>query len=284
MISTHEGFQYLIAIGDIHGELEGFLEMLEAARIIDSNMNWCAEGIILLQIGDVIDRGPYSLESYHCLERLQIQARRFSSRVIRLVGNHELELLRGFFSFANYPSPERLAAKIKEDVMADLLQAAYYYQGYLFTHAGFRMAIVESVLNPLPQDSAEWGGNGMTLKLAESTNRLFKESVIENNFSHPIFNVSSTRGGEDPLGGIFWEDWFDISNCEEDFYFPQVIGHTPPVHEEINTVRYSHKGRLINIDAGMCIWYGGNRSFLVFEGNRPIPLILEEGGLKRIEI
>ncbi|MCX5783256.1 MAG: hypothetical protein NTW04_02280, partial [Elusimicrobia bacterium] len=50
----------LVAVGDIHGEAEGFIHVMSHAGIIDKAMHWSGDGKTLIQIGDVIDRGAYS--------------------------------------------------------------------------------------------------------------------------------------------------------------------------------------------------------------------------------
>ena len=45
-----------IVVGDIHGELDGFREILRNAGLIDSKDKWSGGDRILIQTGDVIDR------------------------------------------------------------------------------------------------------------------------------------------------------------------------------------------------------------------------------------
>ena len=82
----------LVAVGDVHGELEGFQEILLAENLIDSQKKWSGGKDILLQIGDVVDRGPYSLEVFAYLKELQHQADTAGGRVVA-VGTTSLRLL-----------------------------------------------------------------------------------------------------------------------------------------------------------------------------------------------
>ena len=61
------------------------------------------------------------------------------------------------------------------------------------------------------------------------------------------------------LCGIFWCDFSSVSNSEEAWTIPQVFGHTPTKKNEVKT---AHGLSLIDVDAGMCRVYGGERVYL----------------------
>lgn len=85
----------VIAIGDIHGSYIGLLELLYYSNITIS-INECIwkpqvnidhKGTILIQVGDIVDRGPQALEALLCLQNLQKNAYLYNSKVIRLLGS-----------------------------------------------------------------------------------------------------------------------------------------------------------------------------------------------------
>ena len=76
---------------------------------------------------------------------------------------------------------------------------------------------------------------------------------------HPLFHVGYERGGSDPVGGIFWCDFLEISPSMEAWRIPQIFGHTPT---RSNGVKTAHGLKLIDIDAGMCRVYEGTRVYL----------------------
>jgi hypothetical protein len=47
----------IVAIGDIHGALEPFAAILQRAGLIDGNRQWSGGNAVLVQTGDVFDRG-----------------------------------------------------------------------------------------------------------------------------------------------------------------------------------------------------------------------------------
>ncbi len=79
----------IIAIGDLHGDYDAFEAILLDAGLMDSRKRWTGDDTILVQTGDVPDRGPDSLRIIKRLQDLQKRAARKGGRVITLVGNHE---------------------------------------------------------------------------------------------------------------------------------------------------------------------------------------------------
>lgn len=79
----------IIAIGDLHGDHAAFRAIVEAAGLVDSAGRWIGGDAILVQTGDVPDRGPDSLLIIRDLMRLQGEAQAAGGRVVTLIGNHE---------------------------------------------------------------------------------------------------------------------------------------------------------------------------------------------------
>jgi hypothetical protein len=94
-----------IVIGDVHGELAGFREILLHAGLINERFSWTGGASLLIQVGDVIDRGPCSRECVALLRSLQNQAPKAGGQVVRLCGNHELMLLQGDFWSTDCTAP-----------------------------------------------------------------------------------------------------------------------------------------------------------------------------------
>ncbi|HEX8256410.1 MAG TPA: metallophosphoesterase, partial [Allosphingosinicella sp.] len=79
----------IVAIGDLHGDHAAWRQIAAAAGLIDQAGRWAGGRAILVQTGDVTDRGPDSLKIIRDLRRLQSEAQRAGGRVIAVVGNHE---------------------------------------------------------------------------------------------------------------------------------------------------------------------------------------------------
>jgi hypothetical protein len=80
----------VVAIGDIHGAHDQFTAILRAAKLVDARDRWIGGRAILVQTGDILDRGDDSRKSLDLLRRLERDAPRDGGRVLPLLGNHEV--------------------------------------------------------------------------------------------------------------------------------------------------------------------------------------------------
>jgi hypothetical protein len=85
--------QRIVAIGDLHGDFEAWRAIATAAGIADSKGKWTGGNATLVQMGDIVDRGPHSFKIIQDLMRLQREAPKRGGRVIVLVGNHEAMMM-----------------------------------------------------------------------------------------------------------------------------------------------------------------------------------------------
>ena len=79
----------IVAVGDIHGDYEAFIKILEGTGIIDDELNWIGKETHLVQIGDVLDRGPDAKKIFDLLMKLEKEAKKAGGDVHMLIGNHE---------------------------------------------------------------------------------------------------------------------------------------------------------------------------------------------------
>lgn len=84
--------QRVVAIGDIHGNLKQLTNCLEAAGIVASGggTDWIAGNSVLVQVGDLLDRGSNELECMLWLCKLGRQAKEAGGALVVLWGNHEV--------------------------------------------------------------------------------------------------------------------------------------------------------------------------------------------------
>ena len=80
---------HIVAIGDIHGDFDAFVGLLQHARLIDGDRRWTGGEITLVQTGDCVDRGPKVRDVLDLLMALEQQAPSQGGRVVALLGNHE---------------------------------------------------------------------------------------------------------------------------------------------------------------------------------------------------
>jgi TPR repeat protein len=104
---TWTGAERVIAIGDVHGDYEQFVAVLESAGLVDGQGNWTGGATHLVQTGDVLDRGPDSRAVMDLLIRLEKQAAAAGGAVHCLIGNHEAMNIYGDL---RYVSPGEFAS------------------------------------------------------------------------------------------------------------------------------------------------------------------------------
>ena len=159
-ISTEElrdSYDTLWAVSDVHGRLEALEQLLVASRMGtrdgQGRVRWTPGGgrQLLVVVGDCIDDGPDSVGVVLLLRRLQGQAAEEKSRVILLLGNHEVDFLaapgkgspellssadRAGFNLGRKHRGERLAETEFGDSLREMPVAAFIGT-WLFAHAGY---------------------------------------------------------------------------------------------------------------------------------------------------
>jgi len=85
--------QRIVAIGDLHGDFEAWQAISGAAGLADSKGRWIGGNATLVQMGDIVDRGPDSLKIIRDLMKLQREAPKRGGQVIILLGNHEAMMM-----------------------------------------------------------------------------------------------------------------------------------------------------------------------------------------------
>jgi Calcineurin-like phosphoesterase len=105
----------VVAIGDIHGAFDPFVQILQSASLIDANKKWSGGTAVFVQTGDVFDRGAGVIDALDLLMRLEGEASRAGGRVEALLGNHEVMNLVSEFRDVTPDSYAPLADGRSED-------------------------------------------------------------------------------------------------------------------------------------------------------------------------
>lgn len=117
--------QRLVCVGDVHGDYKALKDFLEIAGVlsfekskssstnnstdnstkysalpVEDNPVWAGNNTILVQCGDILDRGSQELACYQLLAQLSHQAKAQGGRVVCLYGNHEALNAMGLFQYA----------------------------------------------------------------------------------------------------------------------------------------------------------------------------------------
>lgn len=89
----------LVAIGDLHGDLAATRAALRTAGAIDDKDTWIGGELVVVQTGDVLDRGDDEQAIFDLLFSLEAQAKAAGGAVLLLIGNHELMNAAGDFRY-----------------------------------------------------------------------------------------------------------------------------------------------------------------------------------------
>jgi hypothetical protein len=91
----------IVAVGDVHGGYEQFRAILRATGLIDERNRWIGHRAILVQMGDMLDRGAASREAIDLLRQLERDAAQAGGHVYALLGNHEVLRMFGDYRYAS---------------------------------------------------------------------------------------------------------------------------------------------------------------------------------------
>jgi hypothetical protein len=157
----------VIAVGDLHGDLAAWRAIARDAGLIDAKGKWVGGKTVLVQTGDVADRGADTKAIIEDLMRLQKEAARAGGRVVALVGNHEAMNMLGdiryvtpgeFAAFAN-SSSQRLRDATFEANSAAII-AAYRQDKPNMSTAKVREAWLAQTPPGKLEHRAAWAPNG----------------------------------------------------------------------------------------------------------------------------
>ncbi len=142
----------IVAVGDIHGAFDNFVSILRAAQVIDNRNRWSGKKTVLVQTGDILDRGPDSRKAIDLLRRLERDAQRDGGRVVSLLGNHEFMRLISDWRYLSAGEIDAFktndSAQYRDQVLAALSQQVAQRakaEGKEFDAAGYREQFLKEV-------------------------------------------------------------------------------------------------------------------------------------------
>jgi hypothetical protein len=104
--------QRIVSFGDVHGDIQALYIFLRTANVIDQDEivdeddlsktpQWTGGDTILVQCGDILDRGKEEMACLRVLASLARQADEVGGQVVMLHGNHEALNANGLFHYAD---------------------------------------------------------------------------------------------------------------------------------------------------------------------------------------
>ena len=112
------GIDRVVAVADLHGDYRSFVFILAHPQIglVDKNLRWVGGKTHLVQLGDILDRGPEARKIFDLLIRLEKEAEAAGGMVHVLLGNHEEMNITGIaLDYPNYVTVEQFVSFLPEE-------------------------------------------------------------------------------------------------------------------------------------------------------------------------
>lgn len=271
----------LVAIGDVHGDIAALRQVLRLAGAIDERDDWAGADLVVVQTGDILDRGDSERAILDWLARLRTQAQAAGGAILFLNGNHELMNATwdfryvtpgGFREFADVtPDPNgtepRLPAQILDQIPESMRGRAHAFRpggtytrqlaegnvaqkvgSTVFAHGGISPRYAEYGLERINREIRCW--------LADSRSAPSDIPVPGHDPEGPVWNRSYSL---DPPDCQALERALTTLDARR-----MVVGHTV----QQGGITSACDGRIWRIDTGIADFYGGPRQALEIRGDQ----------------
>jgi len=261
-------YKRIVAIGDVHGDFKKLESVLRQAELIDEENNWIGTDSILVQVGDLTDRGSEFKEIIELLMKLRQQANEKGGIVYVLLGNHELyDMQAGYFvvpksDFDKFGGIVEREKAISMDgkygkFLRSEMNITMIVDDNLFVHAGLTPKFAKMGIDEINKHAHD------ILSNVPSFDTLLND-YYQQNKTHPLYADPLFDMNDGPLWTRYYMDTPEEQLCgelekvlETTKAKRMIIGHNVQEFGKINTKCQS---KLILIDVGLsnCIgnYYG----------------------------
>lgn len=250
----------MVALGDLHGDLNALRAVLRLAGAIDSDERWIGKDLTVVQTGDQIDRGDQDREVLDVLSKLERDAKAAGGALYVLNGNHELMNAsfdfryvsrRSFASFAEYSRRAQGAAERVPDEQRG--RAAAFAPG-----APYALELAEHLTVALVGDSLFAHAGVLPAHIDYGLDRLNREASAF--LAGKLRALPPALSAEDsPIWTRFYGGDVDDAGCavlarvlREVGAERLVVGHTV----QKGGINGACQDRLFRIDVGLSAFYG----------------------------
>ena len=296
IINTVDRYDYIVSVPDVHGDLEILIRSLWMAKVTieksqetasfdsfhkqvmeamkakkDQTVAPSSSRVLLVQTGDIVDRGPASLSCYWALWAAARDVLKWD--LVNLFGNHEVMSMAGQADHYAHPADIKefgsLAARRNEfstggklwtkltSEFQFMLKIVVGEEKVLFVHAGVHPKYITAIRNKISEEE----------DVVVGMNKFLLNEVIKNPSSDYLVSANSPIWTRDLAQGS------DKQICQN--MLPAVmrmmdvtrivVGHTP---QETLVTGNRCNGRLLLADVAMSRWMGsghnGNPSVVLF--------------------
>lgn len=196
---SYRDYKRIVVIGDIHGDIKRFKNILIDASVINSDLEWIADPpeTIIVQIGDQIDslnRVPHieewevipDINMLYLTNSLNKIANTKGGKVISLVGNHELMNVMGNFSYVSDKSNfhNRIDYFKPEGTLSEILanmKIVVKINDLIFCHAGLRkkhLDLLDKLNINIPELNRIWNNFILDKDLSSDDIKILNRIII----------------------------------------------------------------------------------------------------------
>ena len=273
---TFTGVERVVAVGDVHGDVDALKEVLRLAGLIDEKGRWSGGKAHLVQTGDLPDRGERTREAFELLMRLEGEALAAGGRVHALLGNHEVMNMLGDL---RYVTPGELASFADQSAAPDAPGTprglAGHREAYGMNGRYGRWLRAHAAVVRIDDTLFVHGGvaPNVPAKTLAELNRWVRQDLFPGN---PPGGASNPQGplwfrgyatGEEEGAGLALDTVLRRFGAKR-----MVMGHTT---DREGKVRIRFGGKAVFIDTGLSTGYGRHLAALELRGGRVTALYME---------
>jgi hypothetical protein len=267
----HTAHGSVMAIGDLHGDIDAARRALLLAGAMDESEHWIGGDMVLVQVGDVLDRGDGEREILDLLDRLGPEAKAAGGELIPLLGNHEMMNVAldfsyvtpaGFTAFEDVPDLDFGNPLLDGIAQKKKARAASFVQGgpfarrlarqstivivgdTLFVHGGVLPKHVDYGLDAINYDAKAW----------MLWDDLDVPAILDADDS-PVWYRGYGEAADTDC--TLLETTLAAAGAKR-----MVVAHTP----QLDGITTDCDGKLHRIDTGMSDYYGGPVEVLELDG------------------
>lgn len=262
----------VVAFGDVHGDLRAARAALQLAGATDEAGHWIGGALVVVQIGDQLDRGNDEREILEWFERVADEADAAGGAFYPLIGNHEVMNVSGdlryvtFDGFAEFdderralPPEAQATPRDRQGRVAAFVPGGRYARliarhnlvmqvgDSLFVHGGLRPQDVEYGLDRINRETQAWM-RGET-----------PQPGILQDWDGPIWTRYLSYSPVDDQSCADLDALLAATGARR-----LVVAHTV----QINGITHDCNEQIWRVDTGMAAYYGGPTQVLEIVGDQ----------------
>jgi len=313
-LAQAQGASRVVVVGDVHGDLDRFIDVLTMAGLLDDAQRWSGGRSQLVQLGDLVDRGSQSRAVLDLVVRLNREARKAGGQVSCVIGNHEAMRMSADLRYVAPAEYESFRTKNSEKERDELFEANLNrqsnregVQGRTDLSIDFRRQWEKD--HPLGQAEllrafSPRGVYGKWILQQEVILTVRDTLFVHGGISPKYLEWSASRfrdrireelrdpaaaGSEaaflDQEGPLWWRGLANLPEASIAEHVDQVlarhkvkriiVGHTPTQKGVVSRLG----GKVILADVGLSAYFGGRRACVVIEGDQAFAL---DGGRRSL--